>query len=255
MLSRSCLRRVLGMSCCDRRGSWKISRLGSMDLSARGARVLQALAVTSCGRGFDLNVPGASHVMKACAGFRHEIQVNLYLKVDGRLGKLQSMGAFTLGAEHAGHSACLTRCNNSCVRLGGRQEQPIWLTRNFFHGLMSLKTLRVIFIFLGCTCRPDVALLFGSYAVLIFGTLNMYIYIYVYIYIYSRNDLIDYFHFNPLTATPSFLDIRPATVPEGRSSILGLGWREHTWNMTKSAVPNWHTAHFTFGPNSRTARY
>ena len=191
MLSRSCLRRVLGMSCCDRRGfSWKISRLdGSMDLSARGARVLQALAcVTSCGRGFDLNVPGASHVMKACAGFRHEIQVNLYLKVDGRLGKLQSMGAFTLGAEHAGHSACLTRCNNSCVRLGGRQEQPIWLTRNFFHGLMSLKTLRVIFIFLGCACRPDVALLFGSYAVLIFGTLK--------IYIYSRNYLIDYFHFH-----------------------------------------------------------
>lgn len=35
-------------------------------------------------------------------------------------------------------------CNKGCVLLGGRQEQPIELICNFFHGLMSLKSLRVI---------------------------------------------------------------------------------------------------------------
>lgn len=44
-------------------------------------------------------------------------------------------------------------CNKGCVLLGGWQEQPIELICNFFHGLMSLKSLRVIFIFTGCTCR------------------------------------------------------------------------------------------------------
>lgn len=34
-------------------------------------------------------------------------------------------------------------CNKGCVLLGGRQEPPIELICNFFHGLMSLKTCRL----------------------------------------------------------------------------------------------------------------